>query len=118
MDKPLRIARGNKILTIDESSDAGCGSKRRGDGSSRRQELQEFRSSGVQDSPGSQIVSFQLFDDTELALRLLLPCTRLESACRAAEGFFYSVTPATPELLQLGSQSMRTNALWRCLHFF
>ena len=47
MDKPLRTAKGNKILTIDESSDAGCGSKRRGDGSSRRQELQEFRSSGV-----------------------------------------------------------------------
>jgi hypothetical protein len=42
MDKPLRTANENKILTIDESSDAGPESKRGGE-----QELQEFRSCGL-----------------------------------------------------------------------
>ena len=42
MDKPLRTARENKILTIDESSDAGRESKR-----GEEQELQEYWSDGV-----------------------------------------------------------------------
>ena len=39
MDKPLRTTRGNKILTIDESSDAGRESK-----GGQGKGLQEFRS--------------------------------------------------------------------------